>query len=194
MTDPTAIRRVLEFWFGAPYDPARDETRKAWWRKNAGFDARISLRFGALHDEAGRGELDDWQAGAEGCLALVILLDQFSRNLYRGDARSWVNDAGALAVARHAIATGFDQGRVSVERVFLYMPFMHSESLADQDQCLALFQALPDGNGASANQKAAQRHREIIERFGRFPHRNEILGRPSTPEEIAFLAQPGSSF
>ena len=190
MTDPTAIRRVLEFWFGAPYDPARDETRKAWWRKNAGFDARISLRFGALHDEAGLGELDDWQADAEGCLALVILLDQFSRNLYRGDARSWVNDAGALAVARHSIATGFGQERVSVERGFLYMPFMHSESMVIHEQAMMLFSA----PGLEDNLRAERQHLEILKRFGRYPHRNEVLLRPTTAEESAFLRNEGRGF
>ena len=193
MVDPT-IRTVLEFWFGAPYDPARDKPRKEWWRKNAVFDARISLRFGALHEKAGRGAVDGLRASAEGCLALLILLDQFSRNLHRGDARSFANDERARALARHAIANGFDRRQATVERAFFYMPFMHSESLADQKEGLALFEALAHENGGNENKKAALRHLEIIERFGRFPHRNAVLGRTSTPEEIAFLKESGSSF
>ena len=195
MTDSTSIREVLEFWFGAPYDPARDEKRKEWWRKNAVFDARISLRFGALHDDAGAGALDDWRNSADGCLALLILLDQFSRNLYRGDARSFANDERAREIARHAIENGFDRRQSTVERTFFYMPFMHSEALADQRDCLARFEALTgDNEDRDANRKGALRHLEIIERFGRFPHRNNVLGRASTPEEIEFLKEPGSSF
>ena len=193
MSDP-AIRAVLEFWFGAPYDPARDEQRKEWWRKDAAFDAAIRRNFGKLHEDAGQGALDHWRSGAEGCLALLILLDQFSRNLHRGDPRSFANDERAREVARHALANGFDRRQATVERAFFYMPLMHSESLADQEEGLALFEALDDENGGSENKKAAVRHLEIIKRFGRFPHRNAVLGRTSTAEELAFLKEPGSSF
>ena len=173
------MEEVLAFWFA---DPAR------WWRKDAAFDAEIRARFEGLHGEIERGEHDDWCATARGALAYVIVLDQFSRNMFRGTARMFASDARALAAARAAIGRGDHHTLATQEQTFLYMPFMHSEELADQERAVELFGAR--GDEASY----AVRHRDIVRRFGRFPHRNELLGRPSTPEELAFLSEPGSSF
>lgn len=170
---------VLEFWFA---DPSR------WWRKDPAFDDEIRARFEALHEEIDRGEHEDWCAAPRGALAYVIVLDQFSRNMFRGTARMFASDARALAAARAAIGRGDDRQLAPAEQTFLYMPFMHSEDLADQERAVELFRA--HGDEASY----AVRHRDIIRRFGRFPHRNELLGRASTPEELAFLTEPGSSF
>ena len=171
---------VLAFWFS---DPAR------WWRKDPTFDAEISDRFLALHDSLDRGEREDWLETARGTLAYVIVLDQLSRNMFRGTARMFASDARARATAQRAIDRGDDRALSKTERTFLYMPFMHREDVADQDRCVALFaSAAPD------QLRFAEQHRDIIRRFGRFPHRNALLGRESTPEEQEFLKQPGSSF
>ena len=176
---PTA-EDVLAFWFT---DPAR------WWRKDPAFDADVHERFLALHEAVDRGEHEDWLDTPRGALAYVVVLDQFSRNMFRGTARSFTSDARARAGARLAVERGDDRGLSDDERPFLYMPFMHSEDLADQDRCCALFAA------SRADQlRYAELHRDIIRRFGRFPHRNAVLGRASTPEEEEFLKQPGSSF
>lgn len=172
---------VLEFWFA---DPAR------WWKKDPAFDAEIRDRFGALHAAIERDEHEAWRRTARGALAYVIVLDQFSRNMFRGTARMFASDARALDAARAAIAGGLDRELSDDERGFLCMPFMHSEQLADQERSMELFGAF----AAPSQLKFAEQHRDIVKRFGRFPHRNELLGRASTPEEIAFLAQPGSSF
>lgn len=171
---------VLTFWFA---DPDRA------WRKDPAFDEEIRRRFGDLHAAVVRGEHEAWRTTPRGALAYVIVLDQFSRNLYRGDPRAFAADAQARAAAAEAVAAGHDQALTTAERGFLYMPFMHSEALADQDRAVALFRPL---GGASL--EFAERHRDIVARFGRFPHRNAVLGRASTPEEAAFLTQPGSSF
>ena len=171
---------VLVFWFS---DPAR------WWRKDPTFDAEISDRFLALHDFLDRGEREDWLQTARSTLAYVIVLDQLSRNMFRGTARMFASDARAHAAAQRALDRGDDRALSKAERTFLYMPFMHSEDVADQDRCVALFtSAAPD------QLRFAEQHRDIIRRFGRFPHRNALLGRESTPEEQEFLKQPGSSF
>jgi len=171
---------ILAFWFA---DPARA------WRKDPAFDAECRARFEALHDQVHRGEHDAWRATARGALAHVIVLDQLSRNMYRDTPRMFASDARALATARDAVDRGLDQELPPSERTFLYMPFMHSEDLADQDRAVALFEAL-GGDVA----EYARRHRDIVRRFGRFPHRNELLGRASTDDERAFLGRPGSSF
>jgi len=172
---------VLEFWF---------THSDRWWDKDAAFDAEIRQRFGELHAEVSRGEHEDWRATPRGALAYVIVLDQFSRNMFRGTPGAFASDPQALAAARDALARGVDQSLTPEERSFLYMPLMHSEDLADQERCVELFRAL--GNAYSLG--FAEQHRDIIARFGRFPHRNAILGRASSPEELAFLTQPGSSF
>jgi uncharacterized protein (DUF924 family) len=186
---PTAAD-VLEFWFGVPPGPSRAE----WFRKDAAFDAQIRNRFGALHEAASRGELEAWRAARETMLALVVVLDQFSRNLHRGDPRAFAQDALALECANEAIARGDDRVLLPVQRQFLYLPLEHSEDLADQERCVELKRALeayPETRGLT---EWAEKHRVIIARFGRFPHRNTALSRASTPEEIEFLKQPGSGF
>jgi uncharacterized protein (DUF924 family) len=175
------IAALLDFWF-AP------ETAPKWFAKDAAFDATLRTRFGTLPQSAAAGALDHWAATAHGALALVLLLDQLPRNLYRDDARAFVNDPHALAIARSALARGFDRGLPEQMRQFLYMPFMHAEELAAQERCCTLFADQPE------QRKYAEAHRDIIARFGRFPHRNAVLGRASTPEETAFLAGPNASF
>lgn len=176
----SSIDEVLSFWFA---DPAR------WWRKDPAFDAELRDRFLALHEAIGRGEREDWLATARGALAYVIVLDQLSRNMFRGTARAFANDARARAAARRAVDRGDDRALSEDERMFLYMPFLHSEDIVDQDRAVALFRSLP-----SDHVRYAEQHRDIVRRFGRFPHRNALLGRASTPGEEEFLKQPGSSF
>ncbi len=172
---------VMAFWF--------DELGEdAWFKKSDDVDRTIAMRFGDLYRSALAGEMDDWQATAAGSVALVIVLDQFGRNMFRGRPEAFGGDALALQIAKAAIERGFEGEMSAGERYFLYMPFMHSESLADQDRCVACFEALGDGV------KYAQGHRDIVARFGRFPHRNDVLGRESSDEERQFLTQPGSSY
>ncbi len=181
---------VLDFWFGPP--PWR--SRKAWFAKDAGFDAAIREAFGELHEEAARGGLAGWERSATEALALVLVLDQFSRNLYRGDARAFAQDARALAVAASMVERGWDLERAPLERQFIYLPFEHAESLAMQDRSAELFGALEAFEETRGLLAWAEKHRVIVRRFGRFPHRNAALGRPTTPEERDFLLQPGSGF
>jgi uncharacterized protein (DUF924 family) len=173
---------VLRFWFGD-----EDEPREEWFRKDEEFDREIQDRFGALYEEAASGALDGWRETSEGALALVIVLDQFPRNMFRGDPRSYATDEKARETARYAIDRAFDRDLPPVRRSFLYMPFMHSEELEDQRRSVELFEGMDPG-------RYAIRHKEIVERFGRFPHRNAVLGRTTTPEEAEFLREPGSSF
>jgi uncharacterized protein (DUF924 family) len=183
---------VLDYWFGPRLQ--RGPSRPEWFRKDAAFDEGLRERFGALHAAAASGECDGWRAEREPMLALVVVLDQFSRNLHRNDARAFAQDAYAIACTREALARGDDRVSLPVERQFLYMPLEHSEDPADQDRCVELMSVLgayPETRGLVT---WADKHRNIIRRFGRFPHRNAALGRVSTPEEAAFLAQPGSSF
>ena len=193
---------VLSFWFGdldADGLAAPDRAGR-WWTKNPDFDAEIRDRFGAEHAAVAAGLREGWRATARGRLAEVVVLDQFSRNLFRGTARMYAWDATAIALAERALALGDDSRLATDECAFLYMPFMHSESLADQARCVALFEA----HAASLSDRARERiegnlrfaldHRDIVARFGRFPHRNALLGRISTPDEETFLRQPGSSF
>lgn len=175
--------RVLEFWF-------QEIDSKLWWRKDKNFDRLIEERFGELHQQAKQSELFKWRQSAQGSLAEIIVLDQFSRNIYRGKPQAFASDAMALALAQNAISEGFDHELPRSERSFLYMPFMHSESIAIHAQALALFTDL--GNEGSLNSEL--KHKAIVDRFGRYPHRNEILGRRSSAEEIEFLSQPGSRF
>jgi uncharacterized protein (DUF924 family) len=172
-------QQLLDFWFG--------QDRKAWFEKNPAFDEEIRARFLALYEQAAAGELAGWQHAPESCLALVILLDQFPRNMFRAAARAFAADPLALAAARRIVERGWDREMSEDERTFAYLPFEHSESLEDQETSLRLF-------AGSANYEWARRHWEIIRRFGRFPHRNAALGRISTPEEIEFLKQPGAGF
>jgi len=181
---------VLGFWFGEQPGPARPE----WFRKDAAFDEEIRRRFGELHAAAARRELDHWRASAEPMLALIVVLDQFSRNLYRNDARAFAQDEHALECAKEAIDRGDDLALLPVQRQFLYLPLEHSEDLADQETCVELMRSLEAFEPTRGLTEWAVRHRDIIRRFGRFPHRNACLGRESTPEEVEFLKQPGSAF
>jgi uncharacterized protein (DUF924 family) len=191
---PEAARAVLEFWFGAPDDPGCGAPRDIWFKADAAFDRAVGARCAALHRAAAEGRLDGWAATPLGCLALLILLDQVPRNLFRGTPAAYATDAQARAHARAAVAAGLDRGLGPVERWFVYLPFEHSEALEDQRRGVALFEALPDHPDRAKAIEAVRRHHEIIARFGRFPHRNAILGRPSTDAEIEFLREPNSSF
>ncbi|MEP6943175.1 MAG: DUF924 family protein [Betaproteobacteria bacterium] len=184
---------VLDFWFGARRSPDYGTTRDAWFRKEPAFDSELRMRFGAGVDAALAGAFDSWRAPRP-MLARVLLLDQFTRNAYRGTPRSFAGDALALALARRAIAAGTDMQLLPVERWFLYMPCEHAETMAAQDESVALFTRLAEETGVDEPLSWAKRHADVIRRFGRFPHRNEILGRASTPEEVDFLASPGSRF
>lgn len=166
---------VLEFWRAAGHD--------RWWGKNDAFDAEIRKRFTDTWNAARNGHLSSWQASDHGALALVIVLDQFPRNIFRNDARAFSTDTVARDVASRAIAEGRDHRIDALLRSFMYMPFMHSENLADQERCVALF----DQSGYEENHKFALDHAAIIRKFGRFPHRNLVLGREMKPEETAFL-------
>ena len=170
-------QRLLSYWF-AP------EQEKRWFNATPEFDQQIREQFEALWQAASDGDLNDWEASAEGSLALVILLDQMPLNMYRGLAKSFSTEAQARAVAERAIEKGFDSQLEDSGKGFLYMPFMHSEDITDQDRSVALYEAA----GLKYNLKFAKHHRDIIRRFGRFPHRNAILGRNSTKDETAWLA------
>jgi uncharacterized protein (DUF924 family) len=188
---PTAeARSVLDFWFGAPGSPEHGTFRDIWFEKSDAFDAEVRARFAALYDQAKAGELDGWAADPKGALALILLLDQVPRNIHRGSPAAFATDARALDVAKQALRDGHDTALAPVERLFLYMPFQHSEEVVDQERSLALYERL----GIEGAQKSAHRHHEIVARFGRFPHRNAVLGRETTEEEAAFLLEPDSSF
>ena len=184
MTDHRASE-VLDFWFGA--GPERGKSHKRWFEKDAAFDAEVKTRFLPLYERISTQRL--WLEGAANCLARIVVLDQFPRNMFRGEARAFGSDALALETARLVLERGYDRAALPVERLFMYLPFEHSESLADQRRACELMQPL-----GGEWYDYALRHKAIIERFGRFPHRNAILGRESTPDEIAFLKQPGSGF
>jgi len=193
---------VLEFWFGPASDDVTTATRQAgtWWGKHPDTDAIIRTRFAALVEAAANGELDNWDASAEGELARIILLDQFPRNIYRNDPRCFANDGLALALSLSGLKQQSDRALRPVERIFFYLPLEHAEELACQDRSVELFTRLAEEIPEEQRSTFAgfldyaHRHRDIIARFGRFPHRNAILGRSSTPEELEFLKQPGSSF
>ena len=193
--DSAAPADILAFWFGRPGEPGYGQPRGEWFRKDAGFDAAIRSRFLPGVEAALAGDLDAWADDRQGLLALLILLDQFPRNLFRGEARAFAGDEQARRLAGLALARGWDQPLSAVEKLFVYLPFEHSESLADQERSVALFSTLAAGHpGCEGFLDYAHRHHEVIARFGRFPHRNAALGRPSTPEETSYLAQPGSGF
>ncbi len=180
---PAQAAEVLAFWF--------EETQPAqWWKVDAAFDALIARRFAALHQAAAQGACSAWRATPEGCLAEVIVLDQFSRNLHRGTPGAFACDPLALSLAQQAVAQGWDLRLPFERRAFLYMPYMHSESRAVHVRAEALFRE----RAPQANFQAELKHKAIIDRFGRYPHRNAVLGRASSEEELEFLKQPGSSF
>ncbi|PJK28424.1 DUF924 family protein [Minwuia thermotolerans] len=183
MEDPD-IARLLGFWFGE-LEP------KDYWTRNDALDERIRREFGALYERASAGGLDHWQETPEGALALVIALDQLPRNMFRGEPRAFATDEKALDVAEGAIERGFDRRLPNDRCMFLYMPFEHSEDLSVQERSLEIFRRLGLTDEVYG---FVVRHHEIVARFGRFPHRNRILGRETTPEEAAFLEEPNSSF
>lgn len=188
----SSMNEILDFWFGNSQPVG---TRKVWFNKDPEFDQIVRTRFEADYQAAVVGKFDDWQQSARGCVALVLLLDQFPRNMFRGHPRAFATDSQAVLVAQQAIARRFDQELPAFQRWFLYIPLMHSENLNHQRQSVELFHQLKDAAPETASAfPYAVRHLEAIEQFGRFLHRNKILGRVSTPEEVEFLKQPGSSF
>ena len=172
------IQEVLDFWF-------HEDSRPYWFDADPGFDQTVRKRFAELFARAATGELKTWETSAEGCLALCILLDQMPRNMFRGDERAFATDDKALAVAEHALAQSYDHDLPDERKQFLYMPFMHSENLANQLRALALFES----QGMTRNRSYAEQYVQLIRRFGRFPHRNAILGRPDTEAEVQYLRE-----
>ena len=181
---------VLAFWFGSGADYGK--RHKRWFEKDPAFDAEITQRFLHLYEALARspGWLDD----ARACLGRIVVLDQFPRQMFRGKPRAFATDALALQAARLTVERGYDRGLLPVERMFVYLPFEHSEALEDQERACALTKPLAAFPETDDVHRYALAHREVIRRFGRFPHRNAILGRTSTPQELDFLKQPGSSF
>lgn len=177
------IKDILDFWFSSHHEPL-------WFKKDHGFDQQIIEKFSDVHDQAKQAELWAWRDTAEGRLAEIIVLDQFSRNLFRSSANAFAQDGLALVLAQEAIGLGIDQELSQQQRAFLYMPFMHSESKKVHEHAVKLFTVLGNKNNLDFEYK----HKEIIDRFDRYPHRNRVLGRVSTAEEIDFLAQPNSHF
>ncbi len=196
------IDAILSFWFGDGEDDAAVARHqgKLWWSKNEDIDASIRARFEPQVLAAGAGDLDHWRGSAQGWLALIILCDQFPRNIYRGTPRAFAFDAMARSLCLEGLEGGLDLQLRSIQRVFCYLPLEHSENPRHQDRGVALLRQLAADAPASQRQLFAKfvdfalRHQAVIERFGRFPHRNAILGRKSSDEEIAFLQEPGSSF
>ena len=169
-------QEILDFWFS-------DEVRKLWFNSTPEFDASLTERYSDVWEQACKGELDHWMKSPEGCLALVIVLDQFPLNMFRGEAQSFASEAQSRDVAQTAIQQNFDRHLEDSMRAFLYMPFMHSENLADQKRALELF----DQPGLENNMRFARHHHDIVEKFGRFPHRNAALGRDNTEAETEYL-------
>lgn len=194
MITMSQAKEILDFWFGQPDAENYGKPRKEWFSDLPEFDREIHQSFFSIYEKAAMGELDEWQNSPDGCLALIVLLDQFPRNIFRGTAEAFGTDWQALTVAQYAVAQGYDRKLLPVQRWFIYLPFEHSENIEHQRQSVQLFEQLsydPESAGAI---EYAIRHMEIIARFGRFPHRNAILGRPSTPAEEEFLKQPGMMF
>jgi uncharacterized protein (DUF924 family) len=185
---------VLDFWLGSAASRHRGRPRAEWFRRDDAFDEAIRERFLPCYELATSTELHAWERTPYAALALVIMLDQFPRNMFRGDPRAFGADAQALAAARRLVERGFDRLYGAAERPFAYLPFEHAEDLVAQRRSLALFDGLRSVPGSASSIDYARRHYDIIARFGRFPHRNAVLGRPSTPEELEFLSRPGSGF
>ncbi|MBK8738180.1 MAG: DUF924 domain-containing protein [Betaproteobacteria bacterium] len=189
-----AWQPILDFWYLPPGDPRHHKSRPEWFRKDAAFDLLIRQRFGAQIEQALVGGFLVWDSEPRGALARIILLDQFTRNAFRDTPRAFAGDPLALAAALALVGTGSDRRLTPVERWFVYLPLEHAEDMAMQERSVALFLALAAEPEMEGIVEYAVRHRDIIARFGRFPHRNRILGRASTPEEEEFLKLPGSGF
>ncbi len=185
------VDQILQFWFDSPANKSaskNDGQFQAWWfAADPSIDQQLQELFAADYQLAAAGYLDGWQGWPHSCLALILLLDQLPRNLYRGTAEAWATDDQALAIAHQAIAEGVDRGFLPVQRWFFYLPLEHSENLANQAQSVALFEQLPQHPGREQAIKAARQHHQLIQDFGRFPHRNKLLGRDSTPAELEYL-------
>lgn len=194
MEDEAAIRSILDFWFAPESDPQRGTFRQAWFDKQPEFDGTCRTHFAGLLAEAGSGRLDRWGDTAEGALALIVLLDQISRNIHRGTPAAFAADPQALALAKRMVARGFDKVLDPVMRIFVYLPFEHSEDPAMQDEAVRLMESLPDAPWREEVVRYAHAHRDVIARYGRFPHRNAILGRTCTPAEAEYLSTPGAGF
>lgn len=192
---PPPAQAVLDFWFDGDDGRSRGQPRAEWFRKDRGFDHLIASRFGPWLEQALAGGLQDWAVTPTGTLALILVLDQFSRNVHRGSPRAFAGDARALALARGLVSAGEDRHLSSLQRWFVYLPFEHAEDTAAQDESVRLFTALAAEDARLADAlDYAHRHREVILRFERFPHRNAVLGRASTSEEAAYLARPDAGF
>ncbi len=189
-----AWQPILDFWYLPPGDPGHGKSRPEWFRKDAAFDLLIRERFGDRIEQALAGGFLEWDGEPRGALARIILLDQFTRNAFRDTPRAFAGDPLALPAALALVGTGGDRLLAPVERWFVYLPLEHAEDIAIQERSVALFNALAAEPGMEGIVEYAVRHRDIVARFGRFPHRNRILGRASTPEEEEFLKQPGSGF
>jgi uncharacterized protein (DUF924 family) len=196
--DPSAAmgpQDVLDFWFGAPDSAEAGSARKEWFVKDPAFDRRIVERFGPTIERALRGELDAWAATPSGALARIVVLDQLTRNAFRGEARAFAGDAQALAAASALVGSRQDESLSPLQRAFAYLPFEHAEGLAMQDEAVRLFERLvAQAPELQSMLDYAYKHREVIERFGRFPHRNAALGRRSTAGALAVIATPGTRF
>ncbi len=201
---PTQAQDLLTLWFDTLLEkPDQQSVMKRWFSSDPNWDQQLNQQFGELLKQAEAGGLKDWEQTPESKLALIILLDQLSRNLYRGSAKAFANDPRAVKLAEQMVEQAWDQKLHPLQRLFIYLPFEHSESLAHQDQAIELFDRLKaDPSEIVSEQKElfamlldyAHRHRDVIVKFGRFPHRNARLGRADTPEETEFLKQPGASF
>lgn len=188
------MNEVLDFWFGRSNSPEFGKVQKKWFEKDAAFDTEVRSGFLTEYERAASGKLDFWQNSPENCLPLIILLDQFPRNMFRENPQAFATDSKALASAEYAVNNNFDSELLTVQKWFIYLPFEHSENLEHQQKSVELFSNLQGEPDSQSVIDYAIRHLEIIERFGRFPHRNQILGRETTPEEAEFLKQPGSGF
>ena len=190
------VDEILTFWFGTPRDDEEYYTawHNLWFTPDPQFDLTVRERFLGDYQLAAERKLMEWQEQPRSGLALILLCDQFPRNMFRNDPRAFATDPLARTVATHLIQVGFDRRLLPVERSFIYMPFMHSEVSQDQQHSVMLFRQLAEERAFLNSISYALQHQEIVERFGRFPHRNQILGRQTTPEEAEFLQQPGSSF
>jgi uncharacterized protein (DUF924 family) len=181
--ETAAVRAILDIWFLPLDHPDHGKSRDVWWQSTPELDAELKTRFGALVEQAIAGGLDHWRKSPDGALALTLLCDQFTRNIFRRSGRAFSGDAKARETARHALARSYPAAYPDDMRIFFFMPFQHSEDLGDQDFCCTLFATL----GNPENDIFAVEHRDIVARFGRFPHRNEVLGRDCTAEELEYL-------